>query len=75
MDKRELELQIKQLDDKITKNNNIIDGFKKIKILLNDKGLVDEELINIIDNNIKKSQDYNIKHEELRINFIYELLG
>ena len=75
MNKRELELEIKQLDDKITKNNNIIDEFKKIKILLNDKGLVDQELINIIDNNIKKSQDYNIKHEELRINFIYELLG
>lgn len=68
-----IENEINLLNDKISKNNNIINEFKKTKELLTEKGLIDDELINIIDGKIKKYEDYNLKNEHLVYNYKYEL--
>ena len=66
--------QIKLLNKRITTNYDIIKKYERMKISLNDKGLVDNELINIIDNKIKKCNENIVKDEDLKNNFIYELL-
>jgi protein subunit release factor A len=58
--------ELKKLNDKIIKIYNIIKEYEKIKISLNDKGLVNKGLINIIDNEIKKcNEQFKKEIEEL----------
>jgi hypothetical protein len=68
-----IENEITKINNSISKNNNFINEFKKTKELLNEKGLLDNELINIIDGKIKKYEDYNLKNEHLLYNYKYEL--
>lgn len=60
-----IETKINLLNKYISKNNNYINIFKKTKELLIEKGLIDDELLNIINNKIKKYEDYNLKNEHL----------
>jgi len=68
-----IENEITKINNSISKNNNYINEFKKTKELINEKGLLDDELSNIIDDKIKKYEDYNLKNEHLLYNYTYEL--
>jgi uncharacterized protein YjgD (DUF1641 family) len=74
MNRKTLDEQIKLLEKRIAQSYDIIKEYEKLKKLLEKKGLLDQEFLNIIYKKIETCEENIIKDEELRTNYIYEVM-